>query len=280
MEFAFTILSYLCSLLYFLPLIFVAGILYDFVRYKTLSSASLLKKHVVITGASSGIGKSFACEAARRGANVTLVARNVDKLKEAEIEVKKCCIDPMQGISTFSVDVTQSYSVIREAFAEIEKEGGPIFMLMNCAGTAVCGILEDISPADIKNMTDLNYHGSVFPTKAVIEGMKSRGEGHVIFTASEAAFLGIYGLAPYSASKYALRGFAEALQMEVKYSGLQVTVAFPPDTDTPGFEIEELSKPRETRLICQSSGLLKPDTVAIKIMNDALHYNMKRYLMN
>lgn len=48
MEFAFTILSYLCSLLYFLPLIFVAGILYDFVRYKTLSSASLLKKHVVV----------------------------------------------------------------------------------------------------------------------------------------------------------------------------------------------------------------------------------------
>lgn len=62
---------------------------------------------------------------------------------------------------------------------------------------------------------DLNYYGTVYPIKAVIAGMKERRSGHIVITASQAAMIGIYGFTAYSASKFALRGFAEALDMEV-----------------------------------------------------------------
>lgn len=64
-------------------------------------------------------------------------------------------------------------------------------------------------------MMDLNYFGTVFPIKAVVQGMKERRSGHIVITASQAAMIGVYGFSAYSASKFALRGFAESLDMEV-----------------------------------------------------------------
>ena len=80
--------------------------------------------------------------------------------------------------------------------------------------------------------------------------------------------LGIFGFSGYSASKFALRGLAEALQMELKPHGVRVTLAFPPDTDTPGFAAENISKPRETSIICAAGGLLKPEQVASCLLAD------------
>ncbi|KAF6210612.1 hypothetical protein GE061_013719 [Apolygus lucorum] len=270
MDSLFQLSESVCCLWYIIPGLIIVGVFYDYISYKTLTSVSLKDKHVLITGGSSGIGKSFACEAARKGANVTLVARDKDKLKAAELEVKKCCIYASQRIFSCSVDVSGPYDRVEDSFADIEKDGGPIFMLTNFAGAAVCGVLEDTSPADIRKMLDLNCLGSIQTTRATIEGMKSRGEGHIILTSSLAGLFGIYGFCPYSAAKFALKGFAEALYMEVKHSGLKVTLAFPADVDTPGFAEEEKSKPKETRLICQSGGLFHPDVVARKILNDSL----------
>ncbi|KAL1139342.1 hypothetical protein AAG570_006327 [Ranatra chinensis] len=104
--------------------------------------------------------------------------------------------------------------------------------------------------------------------------MKARGYGHITFVSSQAAFLGIYGFAPYSASKYALRGLAEGLQMEVAIHGVKVTIAYPPDTDTPGFAEEEKTKPKETKLICKTSGLFSPHKVAKKILDDTMVFSM------
>lgn len=70
-------------------------------------------------------------------------------------------------------------------------------------------------------MMNLNYFGTVFPIKAVVQGMKERRSGHIVITASQAAMIGVYGFSAYSASKFALRGFAESLDMEVcEYSQL------------------------------------------------------------
>lgn len=126
-------------------------------------------------------------------------------------------------------------------------------MLINCAGGAVCGKLEDTSPSDIQvqwndwniyctiiyvflnfletllmscnlfqfssiqNQLSMNFVGTVYPTKAIIARMKSRGEGIVVITGSVASLFGIYGFSIYSSSKFALRGFAEALHMEVLF---------------------------------------------------------------
>ncbi|XP_021921360.1 3-ketodihydrosphingosine reductase isoform X2 [Zootermopsis nevadensis] len=235
---------------------------------------SLKNKHVVITGGSSGIGKCVAIEAAASGANVTLIARDVKKLESAVSEVKKHCLNHEdQKVQYISLDVSENYDEIEKVLHGAEDEIGPISMLVNCAGMAICGRLEDTSVNDIKYLLNLNFLGTLFPIKAVISRMKGRGEGRIVIVASQAAMLGIYGYTVYSSTKFALRGLAESLHMEVKPYNISVTLSLPPDTDTPGFANEEKSKPMETRLISQSAGIVSPEVVAKQIMKDALTGN-------
>lgn len=234
-------------------------------------SKSLKKKHVVITGGSSGIGKAVAIQAVNRGAHVTILARDKIKLKAAEQEIINACKEPLsQQIQSISLDVTNHEDVER-TIKKLDEEF-PIFMLVNCAGMAICGKLEDMSVTDIKKLIDLNLLGTLYPVRSLIPGMKQRNEGIIVMTASGAAMLGIFGLAAYSATKYALRGLAEAVYMEVKPYNISVTVSIPPDTNTPGLENENKSKPKETKLISESGGLYDPDYVADKLITDALVY--------
>lgn len=87
-----------------------------------------------------------------------------------------------------------------------------------------------------------NYLGSVYCTKAVVESMKNREFGRVVFVSSQAGQVGIYAYTGYSASKFALKGLAEALQMELKPYNIHVTIAYPADTDTPGLRDELLDR--------------------------------------
>lgn len=103
--------------------------------------------------------------------------------------------------------------------------------------------------------------------------MKARKDGIIVLTSSQAGLLGIYGFGAYSASKFALRGLAETIYMESKHLGVNVTIALPADTDTPGLANEEKSKPLETKEICGGGGLFKLEDVAKKILNDALKGN-------
>lgn len=162
---------------------------------------------------------------------------------------------------------------INKVFAEIEENSGDIYMLVNCAGQAICGTIEDTKPEDAKFLMDLNFFGSFYPTRYVLPKMKARKDGIIVLTSSGAGLLGIYGFGAYSAAKFALRGFAEALYMETKHLNINVTVSFPADTDTPGFAEEEKSKPKETKEISGSGGLCKPEDVAKSIMQDALKGN-------
>lgn len=239
-----------------------------------LTMESLESKHVVVTGGSSGIGKCVAIEAACRGADITLIARDVKKLESAVSEVKKRCLHhEKQKVKYISLNISDNYEDIEKALHDAEEELGPIFMLVNCAGMAICGRLEDTSVSDIKSLVNLNFLGSVYPTKAVVSRMKGRGTGKIVLVASQAAFLGIYGYSVYSSTKFALRGLAESLNMEVKPYNISVTLCLPPDTDTPGFATEEKTKPMETRLISQSAGLVSPEAVAKQLMEDTLAGN-------
>lgn len=229
-------------------------------------------KHVMITGGSSGIGKHVAIEAAKRGAHVTIIARDEKKLLAAVEEIRQAIHNPKftQFVEYVSVDISKEYENIKDLVQPAIDRCGPVYMLVNCAGMALCGTLEQMSMKDIRTVIDLNLYGTIHVTKALVEGMKQRGRGCIVVTASQAANVGIYGMAAYTSSKFGLKGFAEALYMEVKQSGLTVTLCMPPDTDTPGFENEEKCKPRETSLICQTSGLFSPAVVARQLLEDAL----------
>ncbi len=107
-----------------------------------------------------------------------------------------------------------------------------------------------------------NYLGTVYCTKCVVEKMKSRKTGRIVFISSQAGQIGIFGYTAYSPTKFALKGFCEALQMELKPHNIYMTLVYPPDVDTPGLKEENLYKPLETKLLAEESGVLKPVEVA------------------
>ncbi|XP_065221275.1 3-ketodihydrosphingosine reductase [Planococcus citri] len=227
-------------------------------------------KHVLITGGSSGIGKGVAIEVAKLGANVTIVARDAVKLQSAVDEIQKACVKQSQKVNYISLDISTNYENVEKVLNEAEQNLGPVYMLVNCAGTCICGKFEDMSVDDVHYLVNLNYMGTVHTIKSLIGKMKTRKEGYVVITASQAALIGIFGLSIYSSTKFALRGLAETLYMELKHHGIHVTLALPPDTDTPGFANEEKSKPLETKIISESGGLYAPEKVAARIVKDTL----------
>ncbi|CAH8482825.1 unnamed protein product [Heterobilharzia americana] len=169
--------------------------------------------NVLITGGSSGIGLSLAKLFYRAGANVTIVARDRKKLESAK-EAIKCVKD---------------YDVLNEIFIKHVALYGPIDILINCAGYAVARKFLDTSTDDIKGMLQTNYLSAVHVTRILLPSMLDQKvhqthERRIAFVCS-------------LASQYALRGFAEVLEMELGYKGPYVTIAFPPDTDTPGYAV-------------------------------------------
>ncbi|CAK9805015.1 3-ketodihydrosphingosine reductase [Anthophora plagiata] len=228
-------------------------------------------KHVVVTGGSSGIGKCVAMTAAEYGAHVTIIARDVQKLEVAKNEIIRACKNKdAQKVEYLSLDISQDYNVVEKALSDLERTMGPIYMLVNCAGTAICGKIEDTSVADLKKMIDINFIGTYYCIKAVVQRMKSSQEGIIVLTSSQAALLGVFGYSAYCSTKFALRGLAESISMELAPYNISVTLCLPPDTDTPGFAIEGLSKPLETKLISETSALVSPEVVANKLFKDAL----------
>lgn len=163
---------------------------------------------------------------------------------------------------------------------------------MNCAGTSVAAPFDALPINQFERMMNINYLGAVYVTRAVIGGMKRKGEGRIVFVASQAAQATLHGYSAYGASKWALRGLAEALQMEVSLSsvlrnllticltnlqvkpfGIYVSVAYPPDTDTPGYEIENLTKPSMTQKLSESGSVFSAQQVA----SDIVTQSGKRY---
>ncbi|XP_053101335.1 3-ketodihydrosphingosine reductase isoform X1 [Hemicordylus capensis] len=231
---------------------------------------SLSGAHVVVTGGSSGIGKSIAVECFKQGAFITLIARNESRLLEAKKEIEKYSINDKQVVHAISVDVSKDCADMERVLKQAQEKLGPVDMLVNCAGTSVNGKFEDLESSRFEQLMAINYLGSVYSTRAVVATMKERRMGRIVFVSSQAGQVGLFGYSAYSATKFALRGLAEALQMEVKPYNIYVTVAYPPDTDTPGFAEESKTKLLETKLISESSSVCQPDHVARVIVKDAV----------
>jgi 3-dehydrosphinganine reductase len=171
------------------------------------------------------------------------------------------------------LDLTKGHEAVNKAFQEIEEKTGDIYMLVNCAGMAICGTIEDTKPEEAKFIVDLNLLGTFYPIQFVLPKMKANKDGIVVLTSSQGGLVGIYGFGAYAATKFALRGLAETLYMETKHLGINVTLALPADTDTPGFTTENKTKPEITKEICNSGGLFPPEKVGKRLIEDALSGN-------
>lgn len=210
----------------FLVIVHIA--IYRWLSKKPLRS--IRDRHVVITGGSSGIGFSIAIKCVKLGAHVTIIARNVEKLKSASEEIKLHRISDKQLIQYRSIDLSKNYDGVKAALSALEDEIAPIYMLVNCAGGAICGRVDELSPDDAIYLMNINYYSVYFPTRYVLEKFKETGDGIITITASQASLLGIYGYGPYAAAKFALRGLAETIAMEVSNTKISITLALPADT--------------------------------------------------
>ncbi len=171
---------------------------------------------VVITGASSGIGKAAAALFYENGDRVYDLSRS----GAGE-----------NGAAHVFADVTRP-ETLREAVKQItEKEGG-VDVLVCCAGMGVSGPVEFIPEADLKRQTEVNYYGAVNAVRAVLPVMRAAGAGKILFVSSVAAVYAIPFQAYYSASKAAINAFAEALRNEVKPFGIRVAAVMPGDIST------------------------------------------------
>ena len=222
-------------------------------------------KTALVTGGSSGIGLATARALASRGAHVWLLARREPELQSALTDVRAACSSPEQVCGTLSVDVTDQDAVFQAAEQIIARAGVPD-LVINAAGAARPGYVEDLELEIFHWMMDVNYFGPVYVTKAVLPGMLARGSGYIVNISSMAGLIGVFGYTAYSAAKFALRGFSDALRAELKPLGINVSIVFPPNTDTPGLAYENRFKPYETGALESVGGEMSPERVAREIL--------------
>lgn len=204
--------------------------IYIWVSKKPLRS--IRDRHVVVTGGSSGIGLWIAIHCVKLGAHVTVIARNVHKLESALEKIKSHRVNEKQLIQYRAIDLSTNYDTVQSSLSALEDEIGSIYMLVNCAGGAICGRVDEISPDDAVYLMNINYFAVYYPTRYVLTKMTKIGDGIITITGSQASLMGIYGLGPYTAAKFALRGLTETIAMEVSNTKISVTLALPADTGT------------------------------------------------
>lgn len=215
----------------------------------------------LITGGSSGIGLALAQLLAAQGSHVWLLARQETLLKEA---LNSLTSSGKLNHGIISADVTDPDQVARAADQVLREVGLPD-LLINSAGVAHPGYIQELDLDIFHWMMDVNYFGSVYITKALLGAMIARGSGHIVNISSVAGFLGVFGYSAYGASKFALRGFSDTLRAEMKPYGIRVSIVYPQDTSTPQYTYEYSNRPPELKVI-SSSPPLPVEKVADQIL--------------
>ncbi|KAJ2849233.1 3-dehydrosphinganine reductase [Coemansia erecta] len=231
--------------------ILVAGLASEL--YLRLSSPSfeVKGKHCYVTGGSQGLGKAIAKDLARRGAHVTIVARRETLLKEALEEIKACALLPtkQQNFHYVVADLTNHQDSVRAIAEAVEKQGKPVENLFAVAGVSNPGMFIEQTEKDLTSVMDVNYKGTLFTVHEVTKRLVLGGikDAHIVLVSSTLGFFGLIGYTGYCASKFAIRGFAEALRVELQVYQIHVHCYFPGTIFTPGYEMENLTKPQITK---------------------------------
>ena len=183
---------------------------------------SLFGQTVVITGGSRGLGFAIARRAVDAGARVAICGRDAASLGRAHR-----ALQGGQGQAlALTCDVTDRAAV--DAMLSVVRDlYGPVDLLVTCAGVIAVGPLASLERTEFERTVDVNFGGTVHPTLAVLPEMRQRGAGRIAHISSIGGKVGVPHLAAYSASKFAVAGFSEALRAEVAAEGVHVTTIFP-----------------------------------------------------
>jgi short-subunit dehydrogenase len=186
------------------------------------------KRVVFITGASSGIGRALAVELGRRGARLGLLARRADVLREIVKEVEAAG----GGALALPADVRDA-SAVHAAAEELRKAFGPIDLLVANAGVGATTDAKELKPEAVADVININVIGAVNSATAVLAAMVERGRGQLVVISSLAAYRGLPKSAAYCASKAAVSAFFESLRVDLRGTGVEVTIIHPGFIKTP-----------------------------------------------
>ncbi len=187
-------------------------------------------KVVIVTGASSGIGKATALEFARQGSRVVLAARSAERLAEIEKEISGMGAESLVCVT----DVSREEDCRRLVEKTIEKFG-TVHILINNAGISMRALFDDVDLTVLKRLMDVNFWGTVYCTKYALPYLV-RNRGSIVGVSSTAGFHGLPGRTGYSASKFAMHGFLETVRIENLKEKLHVMII------APGFTTSEVRR--------------------------------------
>jgi short-subunit dehydrogenase len=219
--------------------------------------------HVVITGASAGVGRATASAFASRGWRVTLLAREPDRLAAAAAEVER------EGGTALAVptDVADA-DAVEAAAAKAEASQGAIDVWINSAMVTVYSPIADITPEEYRRVTEVTYLGQVYGAMSALKRMRPRNRGTIVNVSSALAYHGLPLQAAYCGAKFAARGFTESLRSELLHdaSGVRVSLVVLPAVNTPQFDWARNKLPQRPRPV---PPVFQPEPVAAAILEAA-----------
>jgi uncharacterized protein len=196
-----------------------------------MSRTSLKDQVVIVTGASSGIGRASVLGFAQHGARLMLASRNKAALEDLACQVKEAGCQVLVHL----VDVTQKKQVDQMVERTLA-EWGQVDVLVSNAGQYIRAPISAMDIETLKRSMAVNFYGNVYAVKSVLSHMLARQSGHIILVSTVDGKKGLPPDAPYVSAKFALTGFGDVLRQELRGTGVHVTSVFPGRVDTPMIE--------------------------------------------
>lgn len=226
---------------------------------------------VVVTGASAGVGRATARQFAQAGAKIGLIARDARALEETQAEIQSVGGEA----SCHPADVADAKAVSTAAEA-IEARLGPIDVWVNNAMVTVFSPVAELTPEEVRRVTDVTYLGYVHGTMAALHHMRPRDSGTIVQVGSALAYRAIPLQAPYCAAKHAVRAFTEALRSELIHDGcrIAVTEVHLPAVNTPQFDWARAHHGNRPRPL---PPIFEPDEAAEAILHAAANPHRREY---
>jgi len=187
---------------------------------------------IAITGASAGIGRATALRLARDGGQLAICARRADRLEAVAAEIAAAGGDALPLVA----DVTRPDDMQALVDRTIARYGRLDAMICN-AGFGIYGIVDDVTPDQMRRLVDVNYLGTFNAAHASLPVFRRQGAGHLLIVSSIVGKRGVPYMGAYAATKFAQVGLAECLRAEVAGSGIHVSVVFPISTETEFFQV-------------------------------------------
>ncbi|MGO1244476.1 MAG: 3-ketoacyl-ACP reductase [Sphingobacterium sp.] len=179
-------------------------------------------KYALVTGGGRGLGKATALALAAEGVNVAITGRNVENLKRTVEEIKEFGVK-----SAYSVFDIGNFQEVSPAIEKLKTSLGEIDILINNAGIASFGSVEEMDPAIWTQIIHTNILGTYYVTKAVLPQLLKKNQGDIINVSSTAGINGSASSSAYSASKFAVIGFSDSLMREVRKNNIRVCTLTP-----------------------------------------------------